>query len=133
MNNQNLEYLRKELGAFAKLNDMAFLGLFGSTARQEQTKDSDIDLLVKFKTPISLIQLIAMEVTLSKKFKRKVDLITTNALSTHIKPYVEKDIILIYESLDTLDILKKTAKLAREKGISLDDLLLELKGMRDLS
>ncbi len=43
------------------------IGLFGSYSRNENSKSSDIDILVRFKEPLSLLQLIRIENELSKK------------------------------------------------------------------
>ena len=38
-----------------------YIGIFGSFSRGEQKEGSDIDLLVKFKNPQSLLKLISIE------------------------------------------------------------------------
>ncbi|MFC1770577.1 nucleotidyltransferase family protein [Candidatus Margulisiibacteriota bacterium] len=72
--------------------------LFGSVARGEESKDSDIDVLVELDRtkPIGL-EFIEMQITLQKLLHRKVDLVTNKALSKYIKPYIDKEKVLIYE------------------------------------
>ena len=41
------------------------IGIFGSYAREEQTKDSDLDILVRFKETISLFDLVQIHQELS--------------------------------------------------------------------
>jgi predicted nucleotidyltransferase len=65
------------------------LGVFGSYTRGEQSDDSDVDILVDFKAPISLFEFIDMEEELSKLLHVKVDLVSRNAL----KPYIGKRIL----------------------------------------
>jgi len=60
------------------------LGLFGSFSRNEQTPDSDIDLLVEFTKPVGFFQFLRLEKELSELLGRKVDLVTRNALKPHI-------------------------------------------------
>lgn len=73
------------------------LGVFGSYARNQNNKESDLDLLVDFEKRINLFDLVGIEQELSDKLMIKVDLITKNSLSPLIKNYVEKDLIsLIY-------------------------------------
>ena len=75
------------------------VGIFGSYARNEQKPGSDIDLLVKFKDPPSLLQLIKMENELSKKLGFKVDLITEGAIKNRrIKARIEQEIKVIYNA-----------------------------------
>jgi len=75
------------------------IGLFGSYSRNENTKESDIDILVKFKETLSLLQLIRIENELSKKLGIKVDLLTTEAIKNErIKSNIEKDLEIIYQA-----------------------------------
>jgi len=60
------------------------LGLFGSYARGEQRKSSDIDVLVEFEEPLGLIQFMALEEELTKLVGIKVDLVMKTALKPHI-------------------------------------------------
>jgi len=74
------------------------IGVFGSYARNENVKDSDIDILVKFKSTLSLLQLVHVENLISQKLGIKVDLITDGALKNKIlREYIEKDLQIIYE------------------------------------
>jgi predicted nucleotidyltransferase len=56
------------------------IGIFGSYAREEQTKDSDIDILVSFKETISLFDLVRIHQELSDLLGIKVDVVTEGAL-----------------------------------------------------
>lgn len=68
-------------------------GLFGSYARGEATKYSDIDILVEFlpgrKTYKNYIHLVFY---LEKLLKRKVDLVTVEALSPYIGPHILREV-----------------------------------------
>jgi len=46
---------KKKIAKFCRDNDVVYLGLFGSYARGEQTKESDIDILVGFNKTKSLV------------------------------------------------------------------------------
>lgn len=74
--------------------------LFGSYARNESKTDSDIDILVELDPSkiIGMIEYIKMIEGLENIFSRKVDLVTTDGLSAYIKPFIDKDKILIYEA-----------------------------------
>ena len=56
------------------------VGIFGSFARGDNKKGSDIDILVEFKDAPSLLTLIKLENDLSEILGVKVDLVTTGAL-----------------------------------------------------
>lgn len=72
------------------------VGIFGSYARGENTKGSDLDILVEFKDSPSLLTLIKLENQLSDILGIKVDLVTTGALKNkRIKKSIHRDLIEI--------------------------------------
>ena len=72
------------------------VGIFGSYARGDNKKGSDIDILVEFKESPSLLTLIRLENELSEILSAKVDLVTTGALKNkRIKKSIKKDLINI--------------------------------------
>lgn len=72
------------------------VGIFGSFARGDNKKGSDIDILVEFKEAPSLLTLIKLENDLSEILGVKVDLVTTGALKNkRIKNSIKKDLINI--------------------------------------
>lgn len=72
------------------------IGIFGSFARGENKKESDLDILVEFKESPSLLTLIKLENDLSEILGIKVDLITNGALKNkRIKKSIKKDLIKI--------------------------------------
>lgn len=79
-------------------NDVAMVGLFGSTARDEETEKSDIDLLVKFAKRKSLLAVVKLERELSEALGKKVDLLTEGAISPYIRDTIFRDLKVIYDS-----------------------------------
>lgn len=69
------------------------IGVFGSYSRNQNTKYSDLDLLVDFEKKITLFDLVGIEQELSEKLMIQVDLVTKKSLSPLIKNYVEKDLV----------------------------------------
>ena len=65
------------------------IGIFGSYARDEQDKKSDIDMLVEVKRPMGFVKFIKLEQYLSRLLNARVDLVTPKAL----KPYIGKRIL----------------------------------------
>jgi predicted nucleotidyltransferase len=72
--------------------------LFGSMARGEASEESDIDILVELDhtEPIGM-QFFIYQSDLEELLHKKVDLVTNEGLSRHVKPFIDKDKILIYE------------------------------------
>jgi uncharacterized protein len=72
------------------------VGIFGSYARGDNKKGSDIDILVEFKESPSLLTIIKLENDLSEILSVKVDLVTTGALKNkRVKKSIKKDLINI--------------------------------------
>lgn len=69
------------------------VGLFGSFARGEQNKDSDVDLLVDFlPEKKSYRNLLGVADLAEKLVGREVEVVTPQSLSPYIAPYIEKDV-----------------------------------------
>ncbi|MBU2559660.1 nucleotidyltransferase family protein [archaeon] len=71
--------------------------LFGSAARGELIKDSDIDILVEFTGRKSLLDLVRIERELSELIGFKVDLLTEKSISPYIRDSVKRDLQVIYD------------------------------------
>lgn len=67
--------------------------LFGSYARGEAKKNSDIDILVQMKPSSSLFDLVDLEQQLEEKLEKKVDLLTFRSVHPRLKKYIESDTI----------------------------------------
>lgn len=68
------------------------IGLFGSFARGEETKTSDIDILVEFEDP-TFRNFMNLAFYLEDIFSRRVDLLTPEGISHRIQSYVEKEVV----------------------------------------
>jgi len=78
-------------------NDVAMIGIFGSTARGEATTGSDLDFLVKFGKRKSLLSVVKLERELSESLGQKVDLLTEAAINPYIRDSIFRDLTIIYE------------------------------------
>lgn len=72
--------------------------LFGSYARNKAKSESDIDILVEldYAEPIGM-KFFGFQAELEDLLEMKVDLVTSDGLSKYVKPFIDKDKILIYE------------------------------------
>jgi len=74
------------------------IGIFGSYARREETPNSDIDILVKFKETLSLMDLAKIHRELSLILGKKVDLVTESSVKNErLKKYIYSDLKIIFE------------------------------------
>ena len=73
--------------------------VFGSYSRGEETKDSDIDILVRFAKDanITLFKYVSIADALQKLLHKKIDLVEEGQLKEFAKHSAEQDKILIYE------------------------------------
>lgn len=78
-------------------NDVALLRVFGPAARGEDTDESDIDPLVEFTEPKSLLDLVGLEQEFEDALGRKVDLVTTGSLSPYLRDQVIREAQVLYE------------------------------------
>ncbi|OGJ42387.1 nucleotidyltransferase [Candidatus Peregrinibacteria bacterium RIFCSPLOWO2_01_FULL_39_12] len=67
------------------------IGIFGSFARNEQSDDSDIDILVEFYEPIGW-DFFDLQEYLKNILKKNVDLVTKKALKPQIKTTILNEV-----------------------------------------
>lgn len=86
----------KELRLEIKQNYKAeILGIFGSYARGEHKKSSDIDILVIFDKGATLFDLAGLGDFLEEKLGVKVDIVSLRALRTEIRDKVIRELVTI--------------------------------------
>ncbi len=72
---------------------------FGSYSRGEESRESDIDILVRFdkNANVTLFKYISIVNTLQSLLHKKIDLVEEGQLKDFAKESAEQDKILIYE------------------------------------
>ncbi len=71
----SLAEIKKIAVPILRKNNVVRAGIFGSFARGDAKKGSDIDILIKFKGRKSLFDLAGLELDLEEKLGRKVDVV----------------------------------------------------------
>ncbi|MFH1209816.1 MAG: nucleotidyltransferase family protein [archaeon] len=84
----------KALPVLKKYN-IARAGIFGSYARGDYKKNSDVDMLIEVKDGFSLLDLIGLEMELKKILKKKVDLLTYGCIHPLLKEKILNEEIRI--------------------------------------
>lgn len=82
---ENMPYLKKKYG-------VKKIGLFGSFVRNEETINSDVDILVEFKRSIGW-DFFDLQDFLEQKLGIKVDLVTPLGLKPKMKDKVLKEVV----------------------------------------
>jgi uncharacterized protein len=87
---KDVEVIKKKIVPILKKNKVVRAGIFGSYARGENKKNSDVDILVEINNPkMSLLGFIAVKHALEEVIGRKIDLVEYKM----IKPRIKKQIL----------------------------------------
>ena len=90
-----LQKNRKKIYEIAAKHGVSNIRVFGSVARGEETKNSDVDLLVAISTKTSLMTVVRLEQSLEKEAGRKVQIISDKAVNKHLKEQIFSEIIAL--------------------------------------
>lgn len=82
---------RKELEQRFKVKSIA---IFGSYARGDQTRESDVDVLVEFSGPVGFL-FIHLADYLDEILGVKVDLITSDAIKPNRRKYIMEELTYV--------------------------------------
>lgn len=88
---------KKELEDYCRKNQIKLFGLFGSFARGEANKNSDIDILVDFYKIKSLMEIGGIQYDLEESLGRPVDLVSRRSTKPALKNNILKDLKVLYE------------------------------------
>ena len=88
-----INFLKQNKQIIQEKYDVNKIGLFGSFARDEATKDSDIDILVDMNS--SFDNFFELKYFLEDAFKTKVDLGKEKNLRLLVKEQIKKELIYV--------------------------------------
>lgn len=86
-----LQLLAQHKPQLAQRYGVLRLALFGSTARDSASAESDIDILVAFDGPATSQRYFGVQFYLEDVLGRPVDLVTEKALRTELRPHIERE------------------------------------------
>lgn len=86
--NEHREELEKEYS-------ISNIGLFGSYVRDDQDKGSDLDMLVEFSQPISLLRFVSLKRRLSQLLDVEVDLVMKKALKPRVGERILSEVVYL--------------------------------------
>ena len=92
-----MDYIREHKAQLFSQFHLSKIGLFGSFARDEQTVDSDIDLIVEFEPGTEdLFHLkLAMKQFFREVFQKEVDICREKFIKPYYKHRILKDAIFV--------------------------------------
>lgn len=87
-----LQKHKKELRDIFRIEE---IGLFGSYVRGEQKQKSDIDILVEFDEPVSLLGVVKVENYLSELLGINVDLVPKKDVRPELRDIILKEAVYL--------------------------------------
>ncbi|WP_149241540.1 nucleotidyltransferase domain-containing protein [Dyadobacter sp. 32] len=96
-----MEEIVKKLASYFLTRPIKKAFIFGSIARNESHAKSDVDILVDldYEGGADFFIFMEMQEELSELLGTKVDLVSSNGLSSFLKPFIDQDKKLIYEKV----------------------------------
>lgn len=91
-----LEEVKLKITPILQEFPLEYVGVFGSVARGEQRPDSDIDFLVEFKGVPTFAAYLKLDENLRQKLGSDIDLVTEGSVNKFLRPYIERDLKVIY-------------------------------------
>jgi hypothetical protein len=90
-----LAVLKRSAGQIQQQYKATILGVFGSYVRDEQTHDSDLDLLVRFHEGATLLHLVGLGNFLEEQLGVKVDLVSERAVRPELKDRILQEVVMV--------------------------------------
>lgn len=96
LSRDKLEEIKDIIIKVLKKHNVKKAAIFGSVARGEATKESDIDIVIEFEGRKSLLDLVDLKLELQELLGKKVDVITYNSINPLLKEQIlnEQKILL---------------------------------------
>jgi predicted nucleotidyltransferase len=92
---RSVAILKKQMPELAKRYRVKSLGVFGSYVRKEQSRHSDLDILVDFDKTPNLFEFMDLEEHLEHALNVKVDLVSRHALKGEIGKRILSEVVAI--------------------------------------
>lgn len=84
---------RDEILRLAEVHGARNVRIFGSRARGEATRDSDLDLLISLESGRSLLDIVGLKQDVEDLLHCSVDVVTDRALSPYIRERVLEEAV----------------------------------------
>lgn len=92
-----MDEIREIAVPIAKEHRVAGLIIFGSYARGEATKESDLDFVIRRGEVRTLLQLGGLREALSQAFHKNVDILIEDSLDPAFRDSIKGDEVILYE------------------------------------
>lgn len=82
---KSVEKIKDKIVPLLQEYNVTKAGIFGSYARGEHKKGSDVDILIEMNDGKGLMSIISLKFMLEKKLKRKVDLVEYSLIRKELR------------------------------------------------
>ena len=93
--NKEIEEIKRKIVPLLKKNKIVRAGIFGSYARGEQKKNSDIDILIRPTRKMSLFDFAGIKLEIEDKLGNKIDIVSYRAIHPKLKRQILREEIRI--------------------------------------
>jgi predicted nucleotidyltransferase len=87
----DIEEIKKRIIPILNKHAIRKAGIFGSYARQQESQESDIDIVVELGKKISLLDLAGIKLELEDALNMKVDLLEYEAVKPSLQAIIDKE------------------------------------------
>jgi len=88
---QSIQIIKRKIISILKRHGVTKAAVFGSLARGEEGRNSDIDILVEFKGEKSLLDLIGLKIELEEVLGKKVDIVEYSTIHPLLKERILRE------------------------------------------
>jgi predicted nucleotidyltransferase len=98
MDKKAKQKLYSDIVEFLRSNGATKVAVFGSYVRDEETPNSDIDIIIDFKKhSMGLFEFVGIQQELSEKIGINVDLLTEEGISPYLINNIRKEMKVLYQ------------------------------------
>ena len=90
------DYQKREIINLLRPYGVKKIAIFGSRARGDATRNSDLDIIIWLDKPLSLMKLVQIEEELKVHLQIKVDLLTSRAISPYLQDIIQNEQVVIF-------------------------------------
>ncbi len=104
MKEETIQKISAKIIPILRANRVEYAALFGSASRGEATKDSDVDILIRYSETPGLLSHVGLMQELEDVLSLDVDLVTEQSLSKLLIPFIKKDLRILYGETNRQDL-----------------------------
>ena len=93
-----IEKIKEKIKPVAKKFNLTYIWVFGSYAKRKQTKNSDIDILVKTEDVAEGFKIVEVKFALEEALKKEIDIVTTGSIKDSLLENEDLGEILVYNA-----------------------------------